>query len=146
MTFDFQTFDFKTFNMTPGFNYIIIVPKHEKPTDIAKMSLLPACRLKCADGRIAIAGHFYDDEIKYYDHIVINSRWMGKLTKEHQGIVHAYPELLPRAKACDDCEHFSAKDQCCRDQRIFIDAFTRYRVCRFHLNAIALSASKTKTR
>ena len=132
--------------MTPAFNYIIVVPPHETPADIAKMSLLPACRLKCADGRTAIAGHFYYDEIKYYDHLVINNRWLKKLAKSHKGIVHSYPDLLPRAKACEECEYFSKKDQCCRDRHIFVDAFTRYRVCRFHPNAIALSASKTKTR
>ncbi|RQW03916.1 hypothetical protein EH223_08665 [candidate division KSB1 bacterium] len=119
-----------------GFNYIVLVPKRTTPQAIVSLSLLPTSLFTCGDGHIAVAGHFYYDDIKEFECFAINKTWMHDLAAKHRGFVPQLTRHYPAPPACEQCRFYSQVLECCQDKQTFIDAFFHVRVCRFHPNAI----------
>ena len=127
-----------------GFNYIVIARPHQSADSISDLSLLPTVILRLADASKAIAGCFMLHDIKALDYIPVNSDWLQRLSRKHKGVV-ASP-LLPQSPTacCDDCGFLDPQSTACTDDEIFVDAFFRVRVCRYHPNAVKLENIKSE--
>lgn len=128
-----------------GFNYIVIARPFQNADLISDLSLLPTVILRLGDANKAIAGCFNFRDIKDLDFIPVNSDWLSQLSRKYKGVV-ASP-LLPKSPiaCCDKCAFLDPQISACTDNEVFVDAFYRIRVCRYHPNAVKLENLESET-